>query len=315
MLTLAEIRTNIYDMLREDWTDTSAYPPSYVDVKINTAQYNICSGMVVGADWQPLKKLKLPFLFKQAFYQNIGSVGLDVETTVGATELTVTDTTNYPDPTTLPNEIAYLWIANNIISYTGKTPTTFTGVSWVAYPFPSGARVYPLFALPDDYMNTIGVNYNNSVPIEFVDENETYQILNQVKIGYAPYTLAGFVQNWYAQNLRKAFYTIYQGLYFAPFYLDNSIGMFNLTYEKIPTDMVADSDTTVITNDTLALDAISHIAFAEVLMERWEEERSMRHLSFWINATRKLYHFYNRAGSEDQFAKSYRMQKWTWFNF
>ena len=143
----------------------------------------------------PLKKLKLPFLFRQAFYKNIGSVGLDTDTTVGATTLTVTDTTNYPDPTTLPSLVAYIWIANNIISYTGKTPTTFTGVSGVLYPFPSGTRVYPLFTLPTDYMNTLGVNYNNGAPLEFVDENETYQLINQVKVGYAPYINSGTIQN------------------------------------------------------------------------------------------------------------------------
>jgi hypothetical protein len=49
--------------------------------------------------------------------------------------------------------------------------------------------------------------------------------------------------------------------------------MFNLSYEMIPTDMVNNSDTTVITNDTLALDSISHLAFSEILFERGEEER------------------------------------------
>lgn len=308
-LTLLQIRTNIYNQLRElDADSTSAYSPEYVNTKINTAQYNICSGMVIGADWMPLKKLKLPFLFKQAFYQNIGSVILDADTTVWATTLTVTDTTEYPTS-------GYLWIQNNIITYTGKTATTFTGVTGVAFAFTSGARVYPIFALPTDYMNTLSVTYNNAYPLEFVDENEIYQLINQVK-GVWPIIQAGYVQNGYAmQWLRKAFYTIYNGLYLAPFYLDNSIGMFNLSYEMIPTEMVENTDTTVITNDTLALDAISHLAFSEILFERWEEERWLSHLAFGVNSTRKLYHFYNRQGSEDQFAKSYKMQKGTGMNF
>jgi len=308
-LQLSTIRENIYNQLREfDSNATSAYPPAYVNTKINIAQYNICSGMVIWPDNMPLKKLKLPFLFKQAFYQNIGSIILDEDTTVWATTLTVTDTTEYPTA-------GKLWIQNNIIAYTGKTATTFTWVTGVAFAFSSWARVYPIFDLPSDYMNTLSVTYNNAYPLEFVDENEIYQLINQVK-GVWPIIQAGYVQNGYAmQWLRKAFYTIYNGLYLAPFYLDNSIGMFNLSYEMIPTDMVDDDDTTVITNDTIALDAISHLAFSEILFERWEEERGLRHLSFWVNATRKLYHFYNRQWSEDQFAKSYRMQKGTGMNF
>ena len=111
-LTLSTIRNNIYAQLREfDSTATSAYAPEYVNTKINTAQYNICSGMVIGPDNMPLKKLKLPFLFKQAFYQNIGSIALSANTTIGATTLTVTDTTAYPAS-------GIIWVMNNIVTYT-----------------------------------------------------------------------------------------------------------------------------------------------------------------------------------------------------
>jgi len=308
-LTLSTIRNTIYAQLREfDSTATSAYAPEYVNTKINTAQYNICSGMVIWPDNMPLKKLKLPFLFRQAFYQNIGSIALSANTTIGATTLTVTDTTAYPAS-------GIIWVMNNIVTYTWKTPTTFTGVTGVAFAFLSGSRIYPLFNLPDDYMNTLSVTYNNAFPLEFVDEQEIYQIVNQTK-GMNVSVQSGTVQGWYAiQGIRKAFYTIYQGLYLAPFYLDNSVGMFNLSYERLPTAMVEDADTTIITNDTIGLDAISHLAFAEILFERWEEQRWLSHLAFGVNSTRKLYYFYNRAWSEDQFGKSYRMQKGTWFNF
>lgn len=67
---------------------------------------------------------------------------------------------------------------------------------------------------------------------------------------------------------RRAFYSILQGQYIAPFYLDNSVGMFNLSYEMIPTAMVNNTDTTIIPDDTMALDAISNLAVADVLFDR-----------------------------------------------
>jgi len=296
-------------MLRENSSSTSAYPPEFINTKINAAQYRICAGTIVDPQGMAIKKLKLPFLFKQAFYQNIASVALTADTTIGATTLAVNDTTNY-------NTSGVLWLQNNIVTYTGKTSTTFTGVSGMAYAFLSWTRVYPIFALPTDYMNTLSLQYNNAFPLEYVDENEIYQLVNQVKVWYNPY-----VQNWYVQNgmatmaRRRAFYSILQGQYIAPFYLDNSVGMFNLSYEMIPTAMVNNTDTTIIPDDTMALDAISNLAVADVLFDRWEEDRAIRRLNYGITRTRELYIFYNRQWSEDQFGKSVRMQKGTGYNF
>jgi len=261
-LTLIDIQNAVYAMLREDSNSTSAYPPSFINTKINAAQYRICAGTIVDPQGMAIKKLKLPFLFKQAFYANIASVALTADTTIGATSLSVDDTTNYPTS-------GYLWIQNNIVTYTGKTSTTFTGVTGVLYAFLSGTRVYPIFALPTDYMNALSLQYNNAFPLEYVDENEIYQLVNSIKVGYNPYVQSGYVQNGMATMARRrAFYSILQGLYIAPFYLDNSVGMFNLSYEMLPTAMVVDSDPTVITNDTLALDAISNLAVADVLFDR-----------------------------------------------
>lgn len=91
--------------------------------------------------------------------------------------------------------------------------------------------------------------------------------------------------------------------------------MFNLTYEILPTNMVADSDTTIITNDTLALAAISNLAVADVLFDRWEETRALQRLQYGIQRTRELYVFYNRQGSEDQAFKALSMPKWSGRNF
>jgi hypothetical protein len=69
-------------MLREEDSELSSYSTSFLNTKINVAQYRICAGIVVDATGQALRKLKLPFLYKQAFYGNIGSIGLTAVTSV-----------------------------------------------------------------------------------------------------------------------------------------------------------------------------------------------------------------------------------------
>lgn len=308
-LQLSTIRSTLLDFLREEDSSSSSYSTAFLNNRINTAQYHICAGMVIWPDNRAVKKLKLPFLFKQVFYKNIGSVGLTANAVVWATTLDVWDTTNYPSTW-------HLWIANNIITYTWKSATQFTWCTGIDYEHQEGTRVYPIYSLPADYMNTLNVSYNNSFPIEFVDEQEVYQITNQYKWGGWYAVQGGYIQ-WTMQvsMTRKLFYSVLRGLYFAPYYLDNSTGMFCLSYEMLPTEMTLDSSTCIIPNDTLALDAIANLAVADVLFDRWEEERGLRRQQRGIQRTRLLYNFFNRASAEDQFGKSVRMEKWTGRNF
>ena len=72
--TLATLRTQVYDVLRELEEDTTAYPLSLVDSMINSAQLRICSGKIVNSfTKEVILKGALPFLEKRKFYQNIQS--------------------------------------------------------------------------------------------------------------------------------------------------------------------------------------------------------------------------------------------------
>lgn len=77
----------------------------------------------------------------------------------------------------------------------------------------------------------------------------------------------------------RAFYTIFNGAFFAPFYLDNSVGYFTMTYEKLPDTLTDDADVVTIPNDVLALDSIANIAVADVLFDRAEEQRGAQRLA------------------------------------
>lgn len=179
-LTLATIRSTIYDFLREEEQDSSSYSPTFLNTVINATHYRICAGTVVDYSGMAIKKLKLPFLFKKRVVNNIGSTGLTADTTAGSTSISVSDTTDYPSS-------GYLWINDNIISYSGKTSTTFTGIPAsgdysLIGDWESGSRVYPVWALPTDYMNCLNVSYNNAVPMEFVDELEIFSQLYDRKM-------------------------------------------------------------------------------------------------------------------------------------
>jgi len=95
-VTLTQLRTQVYDILREE-ADSSAYPYTLVDSLINSAQQRICSGLIVNTfTGQTITKGSLSFLEDRKFYANIESTSLSATTTIGATTLTVTATTNFP---------------------------------------------------------------------------------------------------------------------------------------------------------------------------------------------------------------------------
>lgn len=291
--TLTQIRTQCYNILRED-EDSSAYPYTLVDSLINSAQQRICSWLVVNTfTGQSITKGSLSFLESRKFYDNIASVSLSEDTTIWATTLTVTATTNYPST-------GSLWINGNVVAYTGVTSTTFTGVSGVLYPFTSGSSVYPAFTLPTDYMSTIDVAYNNSISIPYKPSKQIYRDMVEMSKGLYTdyYNDSATNSNNTFLNYQPPFYTIWDGTYFLPFWIDNSNNFFTLHYEKVPTTMTATSDTATISNDIYAKNTIAYLATGEVLFNRWEEGRASQLLTFAYGQIQEMYRFYNNQASE-----------------
>jgi hypothetical protein len=48
-------------------------------------------------------------------------------------------------------------------------------VTGLSYLHESGTAVYPAFAMPTDYMSTIEVSYNNSIPIPYKASKQIYR--------------------------------------------------------------------------------------------------------------------------------------------
>jgi len=294
----------MYSILREDENDSTAYPLSLVDSTINAAYNSLMAGTIMEPSGWYMKKGKLPFLQKHAFYQNVLSTTLSVATTVWASSLSITVTTNLSSVSP-----SYLWVAGNIVSYTWKTSTTVTWVQNVLFAHLSGTRLYQAFTLPTDYMNTVQVSYNNSVPVMYMDENEIYQMLNGIKAwwgnNYSYISTQSTTQ--FPQN--KAFYTIADGLYFLPFFIDNNTGMFHLVYNRQVTALSATTDAVIIPSDIFALDTIPYVAVAELMFNRGEEQRGQAILAYAYPKIKSMYSYYNKQGSEDNQLKSYTMDK------
>jgi len=145
----------------------------------------------------------LPFIESRQFVTNILSTSITADTTIGATTLTVADTTDYPTT-------GVLWMAENLVTYTGKTATTFTGCSGVLFAHLTGTRVYPAFALNSNFMSMTQVNYNNSLPIPYKEAKQVYRDLVPAMKGYNPIDLVQSNTSTPIQYTRVApFYTLW----------------------------------------------------------------------------------------------------------
>ena len=289
--SLSTLRTQVYDILREK-EDSSSYPYTLVDSLINSAQLRICSGLIRNTfNNTAITKGALPFLEQREFYQNILSTSLTADATVWGTTLTVAETTDYPTS-------GYLWIQGDIVTYTGLTSTSFTGVTGIDYAHLSWTRVYPAFLLPTDYMSTIEVNYNNSLPIPYKASKQIYRDLIPIAKGYynniSNQTATSITTPF---NWQPPFYTLWDWAYFLPFWIDNSSGFFCLHYETKPTALSSGTDLATIPDD-YAKNTIAYLATGEVLFNRWEESRASQLLTFAYGQIAEMYAFYNNLGSE-----------------
>jgi hypothetical protein len=300
MATLSELRTIWYQILREE-EDCQAYPYVFMDALLNTAQLNICAGIVINPLTKEVAgKWQLPFLYKDQYYSNIGPSTLTTATTVGATELEIADTTNYST-----TGVLYIWW--QIITYTGKTATEFTGVSGIAFAYPAGTQVSQAFALPSDYMNPVEVVYQNKLRLENVLYDNVFEQLNSYK-GTA-YSRNEWTSPFGSPNLIKPFYTIKDNAYLLVFNLTNTGDMIHLRYEKLPTTLVASTDVSTITNDVYAKTTIPYLAVGEFLFNRDEGWKGAELLNFAMWNIRSMYAFYNKSSKEKDSGKQYRMWK------
>lgn len=298
--TLQNLRDVFYDLLREE-EDVNAYPLTLVDLLLNAAQQKICFGVVVNPlTKEVVNKWQLPFLNSTQFYSNVGTTSLTADTTVWAATLTVDDTTNFSTTWTL-------YIAWDIITYTWKSSTTFTGCSWVSFAFESGQQISNLFTLPTDFASSINVTYNNRFKLPQKLEDDIFEDLNSIKWSYQQKNNTGSLYE--LPYSVKPFYTIVDWDYLLLYNLDDDWGIIKLRYEKKPTAFSASTDTATIDNDIFAQTTIPYLAVWEMLFNRWEENRAAQLINFAMWQIREMYTYYNTQSFEKISWVHYKMWK------
>lgn len=291
--TLQNMRDISYAILKED-EDTSAYPLTLIDSLINGAQLSICSGNLtdlLSAGKQQITKWPLPFLYSDKYYTSVQDTYLSTTTSIGATSLSINDTSSF-------SSTWYLWINEDIITYTGKTSTTFTGVTWVDFAHLSGARVSQLFTLPTDFASSVRVIYNTQIVLSQVDYRDLYLRLNNYHWNYT-LNITNSTNSTIERFPRDLppFYTIISWTYFLPFQLDVSGYMIHQIYEKTPTTLSSWSDTVTIP-DAYSEITIPYITVWEILMHRGEEDRWLKIYNFWIAKIMEMYSYYSNQNNE-----------------
>ena len=173
-VTLSQLRTKAYAILREE-EESSAYSYTLIDDLLNTAQLKICSGLVINPlTKEELKKWQLPFLNSTQFYSSVSPTNTTADLTAWDVTINVTDTTNFPTTWVL-----FIWW--DIITYTGKTATSFTGCDWVGYAHKSWTDVDVVFSTPTDFMSAINVIWDNKFQLEYKPFDDIFEYLNSIK--------------------------------------------------------------------------------------------------------------------------------------
>lgn len=296
-VTLQQLTNKWYDILREAESKTGSYWLEFMQDLMNGAELNICSWDVFDPFTQDVvSKWTLTFLNSDSFKTTVAQTSIRAEATVWWNTLTVASTAWYSTSWAL-------FIRGNIVTYTWVTSTTFTWCSWVGFAFVEWTPVYQAFSLPDDFMSPIQLIYNWMSKIDMRQYDDIFEQKNWEK-----WMVGNYLNNVTQSFSDDVFYTIVWW-YFVPFNLNLWGQQLHLRYEKLPTAMVATTDTCTIDNDIFALATIPYIWIWEMLYNRWEESRGGKLLSFWISKLKTMYRFYNKKSYENVSGVAYRTAK------
>lgn len=303
--TLQDARDLFYSILKED-EDTSAYPLVLADALMNNIEQDICSWVLTDlTSWNldQLEKWPLPFLYSDKYYTTVLDTFIDDDNTaVWWVTLSCSNSTWFASSW-------LLWVNEDIISYTWNTGTWFTWVTWIDFAHKSWARVSQLFTLPTDYATPNRVIYNNQRALKSKDYRDVYLQLNDSKADY----WVNWTNGWTYGLSRFSwdvvpFYTIIQWQYFLPFQLNNAGYMIHMIYEKIPTTMTDWVDLSTIP-DKYSQVTTPVLAAADILYNRWEEDRALKLHRFGLWKVNSMYSFYANQNNESLHGQRIRTWK------
>ena len=246
-------------------SDSSNYTIDRVSQVLNSYINRICKKVVINpANWQKYQWWDLAFLQRQSWYTNLQVISL-------WDTLETTDVVATLDTTSLASSGAVM-IGGDIVSYTGKTATTLTGVSWVDVEHTSWSSVYPLFTLP--------TGITRPFKMYVVSDDGRKQEIPAVDDRYPSGTSRNFsivVDNDGTE------YLLFNGI--------SSSDKVVLYYYETPDDLVNADDVCVIP-DPYAMDILPRVVAWQLFWDTEEYEDAQSKLWAWFSALQEMYDFY-----------------------
>lgn len=266
-VTRDQIKDRVYQLLWET-SDVAEFDELTIVVpKMNNIVDRICKWSIVSiTDKRKYRAWYLPFLHVTAFYTFVQPKSNTVAVATSDTEITV-DTTKYLDATSLDPQ--YLLINGDIIQYTGKTSTQFTGVTWISVVHQKWQLVYQLYKAP----SAVSKPYNLFQQID----TQTRREVDHVDFRKPIY------HHRYYSILRDGS----QDLLNIVWYSWDDI--FTLDYIKQSDDMTTGSSICTIPD---AIELVAQITAWELLWENEEYEDGTTKLDHWYTLLDEMYTFY-----------------------
>ena len=292
-LTLQDIYNNWYAIIKSNENSTAYSRDTFILNKINEAQNKIVNwGLRNPITGEILQMINLPFTNWVQFYSSVQNDNLTADAVVWWTTLTITDTTNFATAWKL-------WIDWDITTYTGKTATQFTWVTWIWFAHLSWVTVRQLFSLPSDFWLLNRAFFKNKYLLVPVDQRDLINTVSVNTYNYNPF----YLDNTTNINQNEYYYSIIDWIYFLPLTTNETAMQIKLEYDKRPTQLVAASPTTqtLAIPDDYALQTIPYIAFWAALIERGEADEWMKLTAAWFENVKVMNAFYNQQRQEGMF--------------
>ena len=295
-ITLADLRTKCYNILREE-ENNSAYPYALVDDLINDAVWAICSWLYVNPlTKEEIHKGQLPFLNKEVFYETALVQYVTSDVNAGATEIEINTGTR-------PNEwVCYIW--GNIVEYREKDDTHLYQCTWINGKIKAGEQASIVYKVPSDFMSPINVILDDRVQIDNKNYDDVFESLRDNK-GLPEYKYR--MQQW--RGFDKPFYVIKDGKYVVTYNINTSWMMLRLRYECKPNILIREEDVCIIPDDVYAITTVPYLAVGETMYNRWEEQRWAEVINWGNGKLKEMYKYYNKMWVERNTSQQYKMAK------
>lgn len=271
MATFSELKTRVYKLINEK-TDSTVFTDSYVWSVINEIQHNICVWDVTNLEtWQVYQSPYLRFLASKSFFKSVDPINLTAAVATTDTEISFT-TTNFLSS-------GDIYINGDIITYTWKTATQITGVTWIATTHDSWEEVKQAFQLPTDAWKGFSLRLiedNQETPIPYMDDRALKdQYLYYTIVSDSTSTDEFIVIEWYTQN-------------------DKTLV---LDYYKTSTDMSASGDSTDLP-DPYGMQVLAPLVAWEILYNSDERQNGVGFLREGYSKLQQMYTNYSARTKE-----------------